>query len=149
MSVVSVPRPRRPFEMPWLSVLLHRNKLDRDLALGADPVSSRALALRAGQLAGRRGRGRAATAVERVIQAADDGAARFSSAVPPNRAAICSNRAELLHLLGRLRGPEPVAANGVARLLRLLRDGTSPLYVPGAPYLLADELERVDRALSW
>jgi hypothetical protein len=58
------------------------------------------------------------------------------------------NRSALLDLVDRLRAPDPVAAAGIARILVLLRDGSSPLYLPARPDLLAAELDHVQRALA-
>jgi hypothetical protein len=119
-----------------LYVALFRIKLDRALAHGQDPVSRRALAVRAGQLASARGRARVVTALERA------------SAVAPDATVIRLNRSALLDLVDRLRAPDPVAAAGIARILVLLRDGSSPLYLPARPDLLAAELDHVQRALA-
>jgi hypothetical protein len=130
-----------------LYVALFRTKLDCALARGADPVSRRALAVRAGQLASARGRARVVGALERAF--ADARAPRVvTSAVAPDATAIRLNRSALLDLVDRLRAPEPVAAAGVARLLVVLRDGCSPLYLPARPDLLAAELDQVQRVLA-
>ena len=128
-------------------VAVSRSKLDRALARGEDPVTRRALAVRAGQLVSTRGRERVVGALERAIAAARAPRA-LTSAVAPNPTAVLSNRSALLDLVDRLRSPEPVAAAGVARVLVLLRDGCSPLYTPPRPDLLARELDHVQRALA-
>jgi len=130
-----------------LYVAMVRPSLDRALARGEDPVSRRALALRAGQLAGPRGRARVVVALERAFTAAV-APRSITSAVAPNPTAVRPNRSALLDVVDRLRAPEPVAAGGVARLLVLLRDGCSPLYLPARPEQLAHELDRVHRALA-
>ena len=130
-----------------LYVALFRIKLDRALARGEDPVSRRALAVRAGQLASPRGRARVVTALERAFAAARTPRV-LTSAVAPDATAIRLNRSALLDLVDRLRAPDPVAAAGVARILVLLRDGCSPLYLPARPDLLAAELDHVQRALA-
>jgi hypothetical protein len=139
--------PGPPGPLVRLQVALHRGGLDRALARGEDPVTRRALAVRAGQLVSTRGRERVVGAVERAIAAARAPRA-FTSAVAPNPTAVLSNRSALLDLIDRLRSPEPVAAAGVARLLVLLRDGCSPLYTPPRPDLLAREIDHVHRALA-
>ena len=128
-------------------VAVSRSKLDRALARGEDPVTRRALAVRAGQLVSARGRERVVVALERAVAAACAPRA-LTAAVAPNPTAVRSNRSALLDVTDRLRGPEPVAAAGVARLLVLLRDGCSPLYSPARPDLLAGELDHVHRALA-
>ena len=119
----------------------------RALARGEDPVARRALAVRAGQLVSPRGRARLVAAVERAVVAALAPRA-LTSAVAPNPTAVRLNRSALFDLVDRLRSPEPVAAAGVARILVLLRDGCSPLYLPGQPERLSRELDRANRALS-
>jgi hypothetical protein len=132
-----------------LYVLLRRGKLDRALARGEDPVASRALALRAGQLAGPRGRELVVAGLERAVHAAEQSSRRFvGAAVLPDAAAVRANRSAMLDLVDRLRSPEPVAAAGVARMLLLLRDGSSALYTAGAAQQLGRELDRAYRALS-
>lgn len=162
MTVASISLPRRPgaahtagdAPLPGapgigvrLYVALFRSKLDRALARGEDPVARRALAVRAGQLVSPRGRARLVAAVERAVVAALAPRA-LTSAVAPNPTAVRLNRSALFDLVDRLRSPEPVAAAGVARILVLLRDGCSPLYLPGQPERLSRELDRANRALS-
>ncbi|MBV8998793.1 MAG: hypothetical protein JO304_07020 [Solirubrobacterales bacterium] len=48
----------------------------------------------------------------------------------------------------RLRGAEPVTAQGVALLESLLTDGTSPLYVPTEPGALGSRLRAAAAALE-
>lgn len=127
-------------------VALCRPKLDRALARGEDPVTRRALALRAGQLASPRGRERVVTALQRALAAAADQRV-LTSAVAPNPTVIRANRSALLDLVDRLRASEPVAAAGLARILVLLRDGSSPLYLPTPSDPLAAELDQVQLAL--
>ena len=45
------------------------------------------------------------------------------------------------------RGPEPVSAEGMARLQRLLCDGAGPLYCAGMAEQLRQALEHVSRWL--
>jgi len=130
-----------------LYVALRRSKLDRALARGEDPVAQRALSVRAGQLASPTGRARVAAALERALEASC-GRRVLTAAVAPDPTALRRNRSLLLDLVDRLRSPEPVAAAGVARLLVLLRDGCSPLYLPAPPEVLGDDLDRAHRLLT-
>lgn len=133
-----------------LAVLLRRTTLDRRLARGADPVTSRALALRAGQLAGPRSRDLAVFGLESALSEAQRRGPRYlTSAIAPDRAAVLANRDALLAIVDRLRSPSPVRPAGVARLLVLLRDGAGPLFVTGEPGSLAHELDAIQRALSF
>ena len=95
-------------------------------------------------------RARAAAGLEGILAAVDSPAPNvLTAAIAPNPTAVDTNRRELVELVDRLRSDEPVAADGVARVLALLRDGTSPLYTPGPPYVLAVHLERAEHALDW
>ena len=119
MASISAPTHRRPTlarELPalprlvgiglWLRVLLRRGALDRALARGTDPVASRELAARAGQLTGPRGRHLVANALEHALRVADRPRVRFaSSAVPPDVAAIRANRSALEDVVARVRSP--------------------------------------------
>jgi hypothetical protein len=130
-----------------LRVALSRARLDRALARDGGSVARRALAVRAGQLASPRGRAGVAASLERAFAAAL-GPHPPTSAVVPSPTAIRANCTAFLDLVDRLRSPEPVAAAGLARILVLLRDGSSALYLPARPELLTCELDRVHRALD-
>jgi hypothetical protein len=159
MASVSLPRqhaavadgtlrlPGPPGLLVRLYVSVHRGALDRALARGEDPVARRALAVRAGRLVRPRGRARLATALERAAGSATVPRG-FTAAVAPNPTAMRLHRTQLLDLADRMRSPEPVAAAGVARLLVLLRDGCSPLYLPAPPEVLGDDLDRAHRLLA-
>ncbi|HEX3317326.1 MAG TPA: hypothetical protein VHR88_04865 [Solirubrobacteraceae bacterium] len=103
--------------------------------------------MRAGQLASPRGRARVAAALERAMRSARTPRA-FTASVGANPAATHLHRTQILDLVDRLRAPEPVAAAGVARLLVLLRDGCSSLYLSAPPEVLGDDLDRAHRLLS-
>jgi len=139
--------PGPPGPLVRLYVAFHRGGLDRALARGEDPVARRTLAVRAGQLVSSRGRARVATQLERAIHSAT-APRRLTSAVAPNATAVRLHHTQILDLVDRLRSSEPVAAAGVARLLVLLRDGCSPLYLPDPPEALGDDLERTHRLLT-
>jgi hypothetical protein len=85
-------------------------------------------AMRTRRLATRRARARAASGIEHAIHAAERPPQSLSSAVPVARVAVLGSRVRLLSLAERLRSPEPVYAQGVARALELLTQGDSPLY---------------------
>jgi hypothetical protein len=139
--------PDPPGPLVRLYVAVRRGSLDRALARGEDPVARRALAVRAGQLVSRRGRARVAVDLERALRSAI-APPELTSAVAPNPTAVRLHYAQILELVDWLRSSEPVAAAGVARLLVLLRDGCSPLYLPAPPEALGDDLERAHRLLT-
>jgi hypothetical protein len=128
-------------------VRLGRFSLDRALAEGADPSSSRRLARRAKQLCGRSVRCELATEIERMIEAAAEPPRPLSAAVPLNRRAIEEARPLLLTLADDLRTDQPVKAHGVAIARQLLMDGGSPLYGSVDPAQLEQEIRRARAAL--
>jgi hypothetical protein len=75
-----------------------------------------------------RTRRRLATGLERAVAAAQLPPESLTAAVPLQRRAVIDCRDELLALAERLRGPEPVYAQGVALVSELLRNADSPLY---------------------
>jgi hypothetical protein len=130
---------------------LRRVRIDDELADGADPVATRELALRAGQLINPRRRARFARSLRRAIAAAElPSHHRLSgrgAAVPVNRAAVLEARPELEALaddLIELAHPRP---RGVALAVRLLRDGAGPLYRPWSPDDLREAAEGARAAL--
>jgi hypothetical protein len=130
---------------------LRQVRLDDKLAAGADPVATRELALRAGQLTSPRRRARFARSLRRAIEAAElSPAARLpgrGAAVPVNRAAVLEARPELEALaddLVEISHPNP---RGVALAVQLLRDGAGPLYRPWSPADLREAAEGARSAL--
>ncbi len=134
-----------------LRLLLRQVSLDDALAAGADPVATRELALRAGQLTDPRRRACFARSLRRAIAAAElPPAARLPSrgaGVPVNRAAVLEARPELEALaddLAEIALPNP---RGVALSLQLLRDGAGPLYRPWSPEDLREAAQGARAAL--
>ncbi len=131
-----------------LTVALHRHRLDNELARGADRGSSPALGLRAAQLVEDRTRRRIARSLRSAVREAESPRAPFGSAVPVRRDTTAAVRSAMLGLAERLEGPLPVSAEGVARALGLLTDGTGPLYHREAQVALADELWEIADTLA-
>jgi hypothetical protein len=141
-------RPARPWDR--LMARLRASRLDCDLAGGASPDASVALALRAQMLVGARTRRDVAEGVQRLLATAMQAPAVGLPLVParglrrparglrwpaagPLRVPVCRDRiressAELAELIRQLRADGPVAARGVALASALLRDGRGPLY---------------------
>ena len=103
-----------------------RNRLDEQLAHGADPATSPELELRAAQLRSRGERSRIANALVEILGDARKGAP-VTIKVRPQRAQIRATADDLLELVGRLRDDQPVSVRGAARAARLLSDPASPL----------------------
>ncbi len=130
---------------PWkrLTARVRTERLDRDLAAGADPDTSTELALRAQALLRPDIRGQLAQGVDRVIAQAGPNAerARVRAGIPVRRAAARAALTDLYELRRKLIGSGPVSAQGVAQTTVLLTSGWGPLYHGSG----TDELRRVVR----
>jgi hypothetical protein len=113
-----------------LRVLLHRGRLDRELAAGADPNATALRRERARKLLGERMRREIAASLERLLADAECSPAPFSSRVPIARNAIRDSRCDLEDVVRRLKEPAYISPQGVAMLNLLLSDGTSPFFTP-------------------
>ena len=115
---------------PWdrLLIRLRAFGLDHDLAAGASPEASFALALRAQMLVRTRHRHDLAGAANRVLAMASQPSLSSRPRVP-----VCGDRVrdcweEFEDLIRRLRAPGPVPAQGMAKAGVLLTDAGGPLY---------------------
>jgi hypothetical protein len=127
-----------------VAVLARRRELDARLAAGDNPLSSRALALRARQLHDPTIRQALAKGIEKVVTTARR-ASPWSAVVVP-RGLSPAAECDLLSIAARLRGSEPIGERGAAITSALISDGTGPLYDPAA----TDRLEaRIALALRW
>jgi hypothetical protein len=128
-----------------LAARLRSGTLDRALIAGADPARSGALAARAALLTSRRCRTEVAEGLERLVGAARGPQRRWWDL--GHREAVLENSRELQELAMELRGDSPVYASGVARLHRLIVDGTGPAH-GGRASALARELSDARAALG-
>ncbi|HYB22310.1 MAG TPA: hypothetical protein VED41_00835 [Solirubrobacteraceae bacterium] len=133
---------------PHIGVLLHRSRLDRMLAEGADPAASRELSLRARQITKLSYRCGVAEGFERALAATEGPSARLSSAVPPAKYEVRAARAALLELFIELRERASVEPAGVALAKQILTDGASPLYIESRNDALWKALRRATAALD-
>jgi len=109
-----------------------RNRLDRELASGADPASSPELGLRAAQLQSQAVRSRHANAiVEMLGRAHEPNLGRFTAAGDQQNAEIREYADNLRALAARLRDDRPIDIHGAAMTARLVNDRSSPLYQSG------------------
>lgn len=122
--------------------------LDRDLAKGVSSRCSDAHARRAARITRRRRRASLAGGLASVLRSAGDSRPAFTAAVPLNRGAVMAARPMIEALERRLRGPEPVAARGVAMLGELLTEPSSPLYRSNDPGSLGGRLRAAAAALE-
>lgn len=117
--------PAGVFSKLWVAIR-HR-WLDWRLAEGEDPAMSKALALRARQLTGRKERNKLACSIMHRIREVDN-PRPFGVTASPSRRCIRAARAELREMAELLLDPGPVYARGVALGWALLRSPDSPLY---------------------
>lgn len=122
-------------------VLIHRERLDRLLIEGVDPVTVPELTLRAFQLSRRSHRIALAASVDDAVRSAPVRRRRSPSAPPLARDGIAAAKDELAALSRALREEPVVAARGVALARRLLTDGSGPLYVENGGALRAAAAE--------
>ena len=109
-----------------------QNRLDRELASGADPASSPELTLRAAQLQSQAVRSRHANAiVEMIGRANEPNLGRFTGAGEQQHAEIREYADNLRALVARLRDDRPIDIQGAAMTARLVNDRSSPLYRAG------------------
>lgn len=128
---IRAPLAPRPTLLARLSALARSGHLDRELAAGADPEASPALALRARSLLSQRSRAGIAESLDRAIRSASE-PYRRSSQAPLSSPAILEARPELEALSAELRDDTDHRAQGVALARLLLVEPTSPLYHRGA-----------------
>ena len=104
--------------------------LDRELAAGRASWDSPLLAARARYLTSEHTRRMIARSLEKAVEGVDGHSRRqlLTPAIPTTRTGVMQARPQLLQIAGRLRSGAPVQARGVAVLMRLLTDGSSPLY---------------------
>jgi hypothetical protein len=122
--------------------------LERELARGAAPDSTAALALRAQALIGSPVRAALAGQLRAVLRDVRRPVRVGSARVRPRREEVVAAQRELERLADRLLAPDPVSARGVARVRLLLGDGCGPLYAGDARVdlrrVLARALEDVE-----
>jgi hypothetical protein len=121
--------PARPSLALRIRTRRGRNRLDDELARGADATASPELALRAAQLHSRTERSRLADALVGTLGAARGpnlGAYRMKTR--RQHAAIRESADELLALVLRLREDRPIDIRGAAQTARLLNHAASPLH---------------------
>jgi hypothetical protein len=120
--------------------------LDRQLAEGAAPESSVALALHASRVYEPSQRRFLARSLTRLAGSSDSPSTRLR--VPVDQEAVRRAHDELEAVADRLNGDGPVSVQGVARIRLLLSDGTGPLYRSARPGQLRGELQSTLAALN-
>jgi hypothetical protein len=113
-----------------------RDRLEGELASGADPAASPELTLRAAQLQSQAVRSRLANAIVEMLGRADEpNLGRFTVAGQQQNAEIREYADNLRALVDRLRDDRPIDIQGAAMTARLVNDRSSPLYRDGGQSL--------------
>lgn len=125
--------PRGATAWQRLACHLRAGKLDRDLAGGASPDASAALALRAQALVRPSKRRALARSVQKLVEEATWGGAPHptEARIPIRRDRIVDAADALQVLIDCLLMPGPLPARGVAQVNVLLTDGAGPTYYSG------------------
>ena len=143
LDIREADRARRPSRAARLAARLRGSVLDRALIDGADPAASQRLCARAAMLTSPPVRGGLAHGLELLASRAQTPSRRWWAA--PRAAA--ANAQLLRELAALLRGRSALQPRGVAMILRLLSDGTGPMYAE-SPAALERELRRARAALA-
>jgi len=114
--------------------------LDRQLAAGRRPESTRLLAARAQHIVSLPRRTSLAGNWDHLLRVARRAPSRRVPAVPLRPATILGAETAIGELMECLTAPLPVGARGVAMASVLLTDPTSPVYSRRGPCSLADRL---------
>jgi hypothetical protein len=132
-GVGDLARTRFRLQLAKLRASFAVERLDLDLAAGADPWCTSHHMLRAQRLGSFSHRRLVAAGVEDLVRVAEYRPGTLFTRLPIRGELIMRHRDELLALAARLRQLEPVQVDVVAQLGLLLRDGRSPIYVGGRP----------------
>jgi len=132
-----------------LRTSVHRARLTRALAEGADPVASDELALRARRLTSERTRRTFARGLRRSIAEARRPARTRGVLSIIDRRAVLEAEAAIAEVIERLLAPRPVQAAGMAMVERILTNADrSPLYNPSKPGALRHTIRVATFALD-
>lgn len=124
----------------WWEVLASHARsrsLDTALAHGHEPEESAGLAVRAAWLTTARVRRGVASCLEQILGEVLGDRPPHSRIVRADTVAVTAAQDDLERLVAAIRGPGPVAAQGMARAYLLLTDGAGPLYEGGHGCLTA------------
>jgi hypothetical protein len=118
---------RNPTWSLRVRVRYRRTSIDHQLARGASPSTSPALALRAHQLAGARERRAIAVGLETILAAAAEAQRDSASRLVLDHVAVSEARPEIIALIERLRNDRTPRVRGIALSRLLALDRRSPL----------------------
>jgi hypothetical protein len=117
----------RPSVVARVIARLRADKFDHQLAVGVPAPAGSALAVHQARLTSTTERESIARSLRQALRDADSGAV-FSSRIPVHPRNIAAAEALIDAITLRLHSPAPVNARGMARLRRVLSDGSGPLY---------------------
>ncbi|BBY15939.1 hypothetical protein [Mycolicibacterium litorale] len=111
-----------------LFAAVRASRLDAELAVGAAVAPGTALAVRATRLSTRRKREAMARTLCDAVSDSRDSTALRGLRNPVHRTNVAAARPVIDDVVARLRAPQPLGVRGLARLSRIVEDGTGPLY---------------------
>ncbi|OBF35992.1 hypothetical protein A5724_14385 [Mycobacterium sp. ACS1612] len=117
----------RPSLVARVTARLRADTFDHQLAVGVAPVDGSALAAHQARLTSRQEREAIARSLQHAVNDARSGAV-FSSRIPLHSRNISAAEELIDRITLRLHSPRPVSARGMARLRRVLSDGSGPFY---------------------
>jgi hypothetical protein len=131
-GVARLPRGAAARGVTRLRAWVHQLELDAALAAGADPWTDPQLLVRATQLSSVVHRRRLARGLRSSVELAAAGQHVFAP-VRLRRRAVLAERDRLYELAAAVDASGPVPVAVLARLMSLLTDPSSPIFVGGAP----------------
>lgn len=123
---VAAPKPERSWDRFLARALA--SSLDRRLAAGRPPRSSRALAIRAREIVSPGARRELAQRWASVMDRAGRRPVSLSTRAPLRRGAVIAAGEDLREMISVLTSGLPIEPRGAAMASSLLTDGTGPLY---------------------
>jgi|CZKW01.1.fsa_nt_gi hypothetical protein len=142
----SAPHGNRPWDRFLARV--RAPSLDRRLAAGCPPGSSRVLAIRARQILSPAGRRELAQSWNHVLDLARRPPVPRTPRAPLCRSRIAAAERDVREMLTVLTGAHPIAARGAAMASGLLSDGTGPLHSRRSPLDLGAAVREATRQMN-
>jgi hypothetical protein len=138
-------RALRPPLSARIAARVFRARLDCALIAGANPASSPLLSARAATLTQPSTRDELADGLDLIVASAQQppGSRRLT----PRHSSVLANAPLLREMALTLRGPQPLYAQGIAMIRRLLTDGSGPMYTSRDGSALERELRRARSAV--
>jgi hypothetical protein len=142
----SAPHGNRPWDRFLARV--RAPSLDRQIATGCPPGSSRALAIRARRILSLAGRRELTQGWNHVLDVARRPPVPRTPRGPLCRSRIAAAEGDVREMLAVLTGAPPIAARGAAMASVLLSDGTGPLHSRRSPLDLGAAVREATRQMN-